>query len=192
MSSRRCPETGSSGAPASACPSQHRSLPDLSRHSGGILDEFDPLVASSYVHSATVVGFWIGMRYLLESLGSFSASTLQKRSSHISEGLCLLGGFGLLLYSMVPSIPFLPLYIMFFPLLAASGVIQEHLLQQHIEGAGRSTVHSLINLAGEMHAVLVFLLLGFHEDLSAIIRSIALYELILVTLYIGVSRRYSR
>lgn len=43
---------------------------------GGILDEFDPLVASSYVHSATVVGFWIGMRYLLESLGSFSASTL--------------------------------------------------------------------------------------------------------------------
>lgn len=144
----------------------------------GILDEYDPLIASSYGLIATYVGFWTGGRYLLESLGAFFARYFSGKRAHVPALLCIAGGISLLLYALFGQVFFLPFYFLFYFFLSSAGVIQENMVQQSIENQGRSTIHSFISLATDLHAMLVFLLLGSLISIMHIILFIALYGLI--------------
>ena len=137
----------------------------------GILDEYDPLIAASYNLPITFVGFWVGGRYLLEGLGALLAPRFGQRSVL----LCLLSGLFLLVNSLVGMQYTLPFYFLFYLLLSSAAVIQENKIQMSIEEQGRSTVHSLISLAMNLHAILVFALLHLVDNLRFVKLVIALY-----------------
>lgn len=80
---------------------------------------------------------------------------------------------------------FLAFYFLFYLLLAAAGVIQESLLQKRIEDQGRSTVHSIISLATDLHAILLYAILGLLPTLASLLFCVACYVL-LMTLAIRV------
>lgn len=137
----------------------------------GILDEYDPLIAASYTLPITFVGFWVGGRYLLEGLGAVLAPRFGQRSVL----LCLLSGLFLLVNSLLDMQYTLLFYFLFYLLLSSAAVIQENKIQMSIEEQGRSTVHSLISLAMNLHAILVFALLHLVDDLRIVRLAIALY-----------------
>lgn len=144
----------------------------------GILDEYDPLIASSYGLGVSYVGLWTGGRYILESLGSLVAATIRKRNASTPLLFSMIAGCSLLLYVLGSRVLFLPWYFLFFFLLAAAVVMQEDLIQQSIEDQGRSTVHSVVTLMVEIHALVFFLVLGLLRGLSQVVVVIALYGLI--------------
>jgi len=141
---------------------------------GGILDEYDPLIASSYNIPLTFVGFWVGGRYLLEGLGSALAPYFRQKSLL----LCFLAGFSLLFSSLFSSIYVLGFYFLFFMFLSSASVIQENKIQMSIAEQGRATVHSLISMAVNLHAIIVFALLHFLDDLSHILLFFSVYCLL--------------
>nr|WP_319473212.1 MFS transporter [uncultured Sphaerochaeta sp.] len=155
----------------------------------GVLDEYDPLIASSYGVTTTFVGFWTGGRYLLESLGAFAAQYVSRKRAKVPVLLCISGGVSLLLYAVFEKNFFLPLYFLFYFFLSAAGIIQENVVQQSIEDQGRSTIHSYISLATDLHAMLVFLLLGTLVSINHIIFFVALYGVIVsFLLFLGQSK----
>ncbi len=153
---------------------------------GGILDEYDPLIASSYNIPLTFVGFWVGGRYLLEGLGSALAPYFRQKSLL----LCFLAGFSLLFSSLFSSIYVLGFYFLFFMFLSSASVIQENKIQMSIAEQGRATVHSLISMAVNLHAIIVFALLHFLDDLSHILLFFSIYCL-LASFVIGLFKQNS-
>lgn len=130
----------------------------------GILDEFDPLIADRYGLSLGLVGVWVGVRSLLEALGSKIAYRIGSllNSQEIPKGfyeitlLCLAAGFCLAIAGWFKSIRLMPVYGLFYLILASAGVLQEDYVQQQITGEGRSTVHSLISLVYNLYGVVFF------------------------------------
>ena len=79
---------------------------------------------------------------------------------------------------LIPSIGGLVCYFLFYLLLATSSVIQENRIQLSIEEQGRATVQSLISLATNLHALLVFTALALFASVSTVVGVVALYCLI--------------
>lgn len=141
----------------------------------GILDEFDPLIADRYGLSLGLVGIWVGVRSLLEALGSKIAYQIRSLLNllGIPKGfyeitiLSLAAGFCLAIAGWFKSIWLMPVYGLFYLFLASAGILQEDYVQQQITGEGRSTVHSLISLAYNLYGILFFglfsLLLAGHN-----------------------------
>ena len=157
----------------------------------GLLDEYDPLVASGFGLAPSLVGLWVGGRYLLEAVGALAAGHLRYQSQKLSLLLCAGSGLSLLVYSLFSTVGFLAFYFLFYLLLSAAGVIQESLLQKRIEDQGRSTVHSIISLATDLHAILLYAILGLLPTLASLLACVACYVL-LMTLAIRVSSGRSR
>jgi MFS family permease len=145
----------------------------------GILDEYDPLVADSYGFGLGMIGIWIGVRYLLEALGSRLAYRIQALLKHfgitktvsVVVFLCVVAGVGLGIFSGLQKIYLLPLYWLFYLLLAAAAILQEAYVQKQVDQQGRSTVHSIISLVYNLYG-LIFMLgiyaisgLGIHTIL---------------------------
>lgn len=158
----------------------------------GILDEYDPLIAASYGLGSTAIGLWVGGRYFLEALGSSMATRLHRLGSHAALFLSLLAALLLLSVGWLQSVSLIPLYFLFYLLCSSAAVIQETVLQHQIESQGRSTVHSVVSLATNMHAILVFSLLGLISRVETIILSLGLYMLVSTSLIGFLKRRAFR
>jgi len=130
----------------------------------GILDEYDPLVADSFDLRLSIVGIWIGFRYLLEAIGSRSAyliKSLFEKSGisepfHIVFALCLISGASLAIFGFFHHILLIFLYGFFYLLMASAVILQEDYVQKQIEEHGRSTVHSIISLMQNLYGILFF------------------------------------
>lgn len=139
---------------------------------GDILDEYDGLIATSYHIPLTFVGVWIATRSVLQAIGSALADRLKWVSAPI---LAVMGGLLLLLSSFLPSWVGVVCCLLFYAFLAAAQVQQEGTIQASISKEGRSTIRSVVSLATNLHAMLVFALLALLPSLDVIIRGVAVY-----------------
>ncbi len=162
----------------------------------GILDEFDPLIADRYGLGLGLVGFWLGLRSLLEALGSKLAYRTRAILSYLRIDhrfnaitvLCLISSVCLGLAGWFKTIWLMPLYGLFYLIMASAGVLQEDNIQQQISDEGRSTVHSLISLAYNLYGIVffgLFPLLLTRFDLHRVLVIVAVY-LIIVCLSFGI------
>ncbi|HAP57427.1 MAG TPA: hypothetical protein DCR02_06480 [Sphaerochaeta sp.] len=140
-----------------------------------MLDEYDALVAVSYQVPLAFVGIWVGGRYLLQAFGAVLAEQVSSRILNAGRAICLVAGFFLLASKIIPSVAGLVFYFLFYLLLSAASVIQENRIQLSIEEQGRATVQSLISLATNLHALLVFSALAMLASVSAVVVSLAVY-----------------
>ena len=168
----------------------------------GILDEYDPLVADSYGFGLGMVGIWIGVRYLLEALGSRSAHWIQALLARLGitkpvsvvAVLCVVAAVGLAIFSGLQRVFLLPLYWLFYLLLAAAAILQEAYVQKQVDQQGRSTVHSIISLIYNLYG-LVFMLgiyaisgLGIHTILLLISVYVAALSMLLWIRHASISK----
>jgi MFS family permease len=130
----------------------------------GILDEYDSLVADSFELRLGLIGVWMGARYILEAVGAKVAggikSALYKMSIrdpfHTVFTLCAASGICLAVFGVTHNFMLIPLYGLFYMLMAAAAVLQEEYVQNTIEEQGRSTVHSVISLVHNLYGTLFF------------------------------------
>jgi cobalamin synthase len=120
------------------------------------------------------------------------ATRLHRLGSHAALFLSLLAALLLLSVGWLQSVSLIPLYFLFYLLCSSAAVIQETVLQHQIESQGRSTVHSVVSLATNMHAILVFSLLGLISRVETIILSLGLYMLVSTSLIGFLKRRAFR
>lgn len=144
----------------------------------GILDEYDPLIAFSFGLPLSLVGIWVGIRYLLESVGAFLSKYFNGSAFRTPCILGLVAGGVLCAHVLIRHRLSLVFYFMFYLILSIAHVLQENLMQQKIEEQGRSTVHSVVNLATDFHAILLFSILGIFSNPSHLVLFISLYTLV--------------
>lgn len=140
----------------------------------GILDEYDSLVADSFELRLGLIGVWMGVRYVLEAVGSKAASNIKsllykmKISDpfHTVFTLCLASGISLAVFGVFHNIVLIPLYGLFYLLMAAAAVIQEEYVQNKVEEQGRSTVHSVISLIHNLYGIGFFMAVSVASGLG--------------------------
>lgn len=140
----------------------------------GILDEYDSLVADSFDLRFGLIGVWMGSRYVLEAVGSKAASSFKTVLSklkindpfHTVFTLCAASGISLAVFGIFHNIMLLPLYGLFYILMAAASVLQEEYVQNTIEEQGRSTVHSIISLVHNLYGVIFFMAISAASGLG--------------------------
>ncbi|NLW88813.1 MAG: MFS transporter [Clostridiaceae bacterium] len=163
----------------------------------GILDEYDPEVASHYMPGVLFIALWGTARFVLEALGSFLAPYMRRRFRR-NEGsilpvviICIFAAGALLSFALLRSVIAILLYAMYFMAMAAAEVLIEDYIQQKIENAGRSTVHSVISLMMNLYAMLFFAVLSgifALTDIFSVLFVISSY-IVLVSVLIGVFLR---
>jgi MFS family permease len=172
----------------------------------GILDEFDPLIADSFKLSLGLIGFWIGFRYILEAVGSKTAYLIKtafaKRnitdSFFIVFVLCIVSGVCLTTFGLLHQAAAIPLYGLFYMLMAAAVILQEDYVQKRIEEQGRSTVHSIISLMHNLYGTVFFIAvsaasgIGIQALLILLGSYILLLSLIILIWYLSVKSRPAR
>lgn len=133
----------------------------------GILDEYDPLIAERYGFSLAVIGYWVGTRYLIEALGASLAhriGSLGLLKGNDGNGavwwMCGMAAVNLSMVGLFDSLATLPLYALFYGAMAVAQVLQENRLQQCAVDEGRATLHSLVSLATNVHAMVFFGIAG--------------------------------
>ncbi len=153
----------------------------------GTLDEYDPLIADRYGLNLALVGVWSSTRYILEAIGgrvaykfkSILTSFKLSDRFHIILVICLTAGAFLGISGWVRSIWIMPLYGLFYLMMASARVLHEDFVQQQIEEQGRSTVHSLISLMENLYG------LAFFGVFSFVLSGVDLHKsLIYISLYI--------
>lgn len=135
----------------------------------GILDEYDPLIAERYGLNLALIGVWVSTRCLLEAVGGRIAYKFRKvfvnfRISDLFSIiviLCLIAGVFLGISGWTRSIIAMPLYGLFYLIMASARILYEDLIQQQIEEQGRSTVHSLISLMDNLYGIAFFSVYSF-------------------------------
>ncbi len=180
------------------------SLSILTIGMAGILDELDPLIADRYGLSLGFVGLWIGVRSLLEALGSKIAYRVGAVLSllKIQKGfrviivLSLISGVCLAMAGWFRTIWLMPVYGLFYLIMASALVLQEDYVQQQIKAEGRSTVHSLISLVYNLYGIaffglfpLLFSGLDLHRVLVIIAGYLAIVCFCFSLIYLKVSKK---
>lgn len=135
----------------------------------GILDEYDQLIVRNLGLNISLIGIWISVRYLFEGLGAKFAYLLKPLLNKLGKNrvfyfvflLCLLAGIFLAVFSIAHRIVLIPLYGLFYMIMAAAGILQEEYVQQKIGEQGRSTVHSLISLIHNLYGIIFFIIFAF-------------------------------
>lgn len=170
----------------------------------GILDEYDPLIADRYGLNLALVGVWGSTRYILEAIGGRIAYKLKNifESFKISDRfyaifvLCLIAAGLLGVSGWARSILVMPLYGLFYLIMASTRILFEDYVQQQIEEQGRSTVHSLISLMDNLFGIAFFGVYSFvlsGVDLHTLLFFTSLYivfiSVVLWIIYIKVNRR---
>jgi len=120
-----------------------------------IIDEYDPLIAESFRLDLTWIGIWEGCRLLLGALGSRIAWRVKGLAGRLRFGdifgviwtLSIVSAICMGIFGLRPSWLLLPLYGLFYLIMASAEILVEDWLQQKIEEQGRATVHSLFSLA---------------------------------------------
>lgn len=160
----------------------------------GIIDEYDQLIAGGYGLSLTWIGIWGGFRLFLEAMGSKMAWHFKglfeklgvKHQFAIIWFLSLLSSLCLLVSGLTGTLWLMPLYGVFFLVMAACQVLQEDYLQKRIEELGRSTVHSMVSLLFNGYGVVFCGLLALAAPFLRVfdlILATALYALVLLAVF---------
>lgn len=172
----------------------------------GILDEYDSLVADSFGLRLGLIGVWMGARYILEAVGSKAAGSIKsvlyklkiRDPFHTVFTLCIASGICLAVFGMAHNFMLIPLYGLFYLLMAAAAVLQEEYVQNTIEEQGRSTVHSVISLVHNLYGTVFFMAvsavsgLGIRAILSLSGIYVACLSLVLFFWYRTVKDRMQR
>ncbi|TVR67219.1 MAG: MFS transporter [Spirochaetaceae bacterium] len=130
----------------------------------GVLDEYDFLFGREQGVSLALIGLWGGFRFLMEGIGALLAHRLENRLRLDSpKRLALwMAGAGLLLVPVIltGSVFLLPLYFLFFFMMAVAELLFQGWIQRRIKSAGRATVSSLVSLVYEAFGLLLVLAAG--------------------------------
>lgn len=158
----------------------------------GILDEYDPLIAERYGLNLGLIGVWGSARYVLEAIGGRIAYKFRNILIKFRVNdrfyaifiLCLIAGGFLGVSGLTRSIIVMPLYGLFYLIMASARILFEDYIQQQIEEQGRSTVHSLISLMENIYGIAFFGIYSF--VLSGVDLLKALYLTSLYILFVSI------
>lgn len=159
----------------------------------GIIDEYDQEVASHYMPGILWIALWGTARFIAEAAGSFLAPFLkrlmQKKDSPVVPiiAVCVFAASSLLLFSIFRSPFTVAFYGLYFMAMASMNVLIEDYIQQKIEDAGRSTVHSIVSLLMNLYAVILFSVFSgifAVADIYVVLLAAAVY-VIIVSIVIG-------
>ena len=134
-----------------------------------------------------MIGVWGVFRYILEGIRSKIAYKLRflhailgvKDQLFAIWAICLFAGVLLGVSGLTGNILLMPLYGMFYLVMASARILHEDYVQQKIEEQGRSTVHSIISLVDNMYGV------GFFGTFALILSQYKVFSiLIIVAAYI--------
>lgn len=157
-----------------------------------VLDEYDQLIVTDFGLTVATVGIWMAVRKLFSGLGSLAASFLGRLTDQLLHNKkrlytigCLASLAAILLAVSVSlrTLWALPLYGLYFFLMAVCSVLAEEYLQKKIEEEGRSTVHSVISLFLNLFGMVFFSILGVvfsWRNLTFGLWMVALFILIVV------------
>jgi MFS family permease len=134
----------------------------------GVLDEYDQLIVRSMGVPLAFVGLWGLFRYSMEALGGRVAWKLKRmlgrlglsRPIPVQLTIALCAGVFLSLVSGFPLLFLLPVYSLYYFLLAADKVLFTDTLQQEIRHQGRATVQSLTAMLETPFGILIYSLFG--------------------------------
>lgn len=168
----------------------------------GMLDEYDQLIAKGYGLNLGFIGVWGGFRYILEGIGSRIAYKLRfllvrigiKDKFFAIWMICLFAAISLGISGWTGSILLMPLYGLFYLVMASARILHEDYVQQKIEEQGRSTVHSIISLVDNVYGVGffgVFALILSQQRVFSILVIVAVY-IIAVCFLLGVMYIHNR
>ncbi len=120
----------------------------------GVLDEYDFLFATRVGVPVALVGIWGATRFVCEGVGGACAERVRQWFGLASvRRLSLwMGSAGLLLIpaAALGRVVVLPLYFVYFFMMASAEVIFQGWIQERIESTGRATVSSLVSMVYEI------------------------------------------
>lgn len=130
----------------------------------GIMDEYDFLIGAGYGVPVALIGLWGGARFLLEGLGSAMAHRMHWLNPERNPGMIAawIAGAGMLLIpvGLLQRVFLVPLYFLFYLLMAAAEVIIQGWIQDRVSSEGRATVASVVSFAYELVGLGLLLLSG--------------------------------
>ncbi len=130
----------------------------------GVLDEYDTLFATLHGVPLAWVGIWGALRFSFEGVGGVLAPRLSRLLGDDNPprfGLWLAAaGVGLLAGTLTGRHALLPLYFVFFGMMAAAEVVFQGYVQRRVTSSGRATVGSLVSFVSEVLGIGVLLLYG--------------------------------
>lgn len=144
--------------------------------SAGVLDEYDQLVVSWLGLNIGYVGIWFSIRYLLEALGGGAAFWIKKllhalafkHSFNMIWLLSIVAGIALFAAAYFKTLLLLPLYGLFYLLMASAKVIFDDAVQQEIEDQGRATIYSMTSLLENLAGIGLYAVFGLSASLSGL------------------------
>ncbi|SES88591.1 Major Facilitator Superfamily protein [Natronincola peptidivorans] len=154
-----------------------------------LIDEYDQLIASRYGLSMGFIGVWMAIRYFLSSIGGAGAYKLKlfleknwiKERFHTVLVLSLMAAVFLGVSGYVGKIVIMPLYGLFYLVMAAAHVLQEDYIQQKVKEEGRSTIHSLVSLGRNLYGIIFFSLFAIllsYVDIYGMLMVVAIYIIV--------------
>lgn len=170
----------------------------------GILDEYDTIIATSYGLPMAGVGIWMAVRFILTALGAYFAPAVRRtiqRSFRLNNRfmilafLSILGALSLAAAGFIGSIIAIGFYGLYYLIMSVSEVLHEDYIQQRIEDEGRSTVHSIISLSGNLYGILSFGLIGYIlglTDIKGLLLILAVYSISVTVVLTGIYLRRIR
>jgi hypothetical protein len=135
----------------------------------GSLEEFDQLYVEALGMAPAMVGLWCAARFGVEGLGGLFAERLSRLGG--PRGLIAIAsasGAALSLAAALPSYWTLPLYGLFYLLVAAAGVLIEARIQRGMGEGSRAAVLSVASLSYSGFGMAYGLVFGFIADDSDI------------------------
>ena len=163
-----------------------------------IIDEYDAAVAAQYMPSIMFIALWGTGRFILEAIGAELAPIINRKIKRRGDPMpgilivSILAAAALFVFAYMRSPIAIILYALYFMAMASMQVIIEDYIQQKIENAGRSTVHSVLSLALNLYAMLVLGLISIimtRADIHGLLVVVAIYAMVVVT---ALSVFYSR
>lgn len=134
----------------------------------GILDEYDFIFGKHNGVPLAWIGVWGAFRFLMEGIGGLLAPKISvKIGTGNIRGLALwtaAAGLFLSLGTLWGLRFLLPLYFVFYGMMAAAEVIFQGILQRSIESAGRATISSLVSFLYTALGIGAGIILGLAAD----------------------------
>lgn len=155
-----------------------------------IIDEYDAAVAAQYMPSIMFIALWGTGRFILEGIGAELAPIINRKIKRRGDPIpgiligSILAAAALFVFAYMRSPITIILYALYFMAMASMQVIIEDYIQQKIENAGRSTVHSVLSLALNLYAMIVLGLISIimtRADIHGLLVIVAIYAMVVVT-----------
>ena len=161
----------------------------------GVLDEYDFLFATRVGVPVAFVGVWGATRFVCEGVGGAFADRIQRLLGlgSIRRLALWMGSAGLLLIpaAALGRVAILPLYFVYFFMMASAEVIFQGWVQERIASTGRATVSSLVSMVYEVLGALLLVGAGLVSSsfgLEAIFVSGGVVAVVAAVVFAGVGR----